>query len=176
MRNKRTLFWRTALRDLRGPRPEPAAGDVREARLRATAGVEAGLALTSWRGRSGRRYVAAVQALPEAEVADWDGAVVLAVVREPDGAARLVATACGDAPEARRRAWLAGAARRGASEIHVHRLAETPAARLAARADLATPGERARPDRSRRLRPRGGCEADPAPRAARPARAPSRSG
>jgi hypothetical protein len=178
MRNTRTLFWRTALRDLRASRPEPSAGvgEVREERLRAMAGVEGGFALSSWRGRSGRRYVVAIRDLAEADPADWDGAVVLAAARGADGAARLVATLCGDAPEARRRAWLGGVARRGADELHVHRLAETVAERRAVRADLATCRERASPEGARRSRPRAGCEADPAPRTTRALRAPSRSG
>lgn len=146
MKNVRTLFWRTALRDLERGRATtaPAATGVREERLRALATLgsaeDGALALSAWRGRSGRRYVVAAHPLAGAEVDECDGAVLLAVVRDAEGVARIVATATGEGlpDEARRRAWLARAARRGAAELHVHRLAETAAARRAVRADLGT--------------------------------------
>lgn len=169
MKNVRTLFWRNALRHLRGGRPVPApvAPAIREERLRAVATLGAtedgALALSAWRGRSGRRYVVAAHPLARADAGDCDGAVLLAVVRNAEGVARIVATATGDGlpDEARRRAWLARAARRGAQELHVHRLAETPVERRAVRSDLGAlppePGGDRRDARGRRGA--GGCSA-----------------
>ena len=164
MKNVRTLFWRTALRDLRSGSAASAmaATAVREERLRAVATLGAAedgaLALSSWRGRSGRRYVVAAHPLARVDAGDCDGAVLLAVARDGggEGTARIVATATGDGlpDEARRRAWLARAARLGAGELHVHRLAETAADRRAVRADLGTaaapPREDGRDARDRR--------------------------
>lgn len=122
--------------------PEPAR--VREERLRAVAGLEIAQALGAWRGRSGRRYVVCVRPLAgaaseELDAADLEGAVLIAVARSPDGEGRIVATASADnlAGEGRRRAWLAGLARRGACELHVHRLAQSAVERRTVRIDLA---------------------------------------
>ncbi len=136
MRNKRRIFWAAAMRDLReGPvRPDR----VREERLRATSGLLRGLDLTSWRGRSGRRYVVGVHPLTEGELLDVTEAVILAVRRDADGAARLVAAAAAG-PELRpqaRRAWIARVKSRGASELHIHRLAAGASERAAIVADL----------------------------------------
>src|SRR5436853_127609 len=58
MANRRNISWSTAMRDLRNDRTRRAG--VREERLRTTAGVRGALELSSWRGRSGRRYVVGV--------------------------------------------------------------------------------------------------------------------
>ncbi|MGJ3262440.1 MAG: hypothetical protein ACFE0R_04315 [Salinarimonas sp.] len=147
MRNIHALFWRDALRGLRaaggGARtavaPSAMAEEpVREERLRAAAGIEGGVGLSAWRGRSGRRIVVAVHPLGAVDPADLDGAVALAVAR-PDGApARVIAATTAESvrTEARRRAWLERVAARGAVEVHLHRLADGPQARRAVAADL----------------------------------------
>ena len=56
------------MRDLRQERARPEG--VREERLRATTGLLRGLDLTSWRGRSGRRYIVGVHPLTEGELLD----------------------------------------------------------------------------------------------------------
>ena len=117
----------------------PRAG-VREERLRATAGLREPPALTSWLGRSGRRYVVGVHEV-EPEMADVAEAVVIAVHRNPDGTSELVEVApLGPQTRPERLRWLARMRRRGATEMHVHRLAESEAERRAIAADLAAAG------------------------------------
>ncbi len=137
MANRRTLSWSTALRDLRGERTRRAG--VREERLRATAGLrDATLDLSSWRGRSGRRYVVGVHPLDEADILGLTEAVILAVRRDPDGTAHVidVATAGTRSGEEARTRWMHAARDRGATELHVHRLAEGEDERRAVIEDL----------------------------------------
>ncbi|WP_372423958.1 hypothetical protein [Salinarimonas chemoclinalis] len=148
MRNIHGLFWRDALRGLRGVGAVGSGGGaavaavadagVREEPLRAVAGLAGGAGLSAWRGRSGRRVVVAVHAIGTVDPADLDGAVALAVARPEGGRADVRATTTADAlaGEGRRRAWLERAAARGATEVHLHRLAETAEARRAVAADL----------------------------------------
>jgi hypothetical protein len=116
-------------------------GGIREERLRATAGLRGVMNLTSWRGRSGRRYVVGVHPLSEAELREVSEAVLIAVHRDRDGTARLVdvaAIGCGLSGSARR-AWLARTRRQGATEIHLHRLAESGEERQSIAEDLREP-------------------------------------
>lgn len=111
---------------------------VREERLRATAGLREPLPLTSWRGHSGRRYVVGVHALSEVEIADLTNAVLIAVERGGDGTAKVLdvaAPGAQTAPRIRIR-WLSRMRARGATEMHVHRLAESEEERRAVVADL----------------------------------------
>ncbi|HEX8666582.1 MAG TPA: hypothetical protein VF744_21405, partial [Beijerinckiaceae bacterium] len=126
--------WSMALRDLRR---EPARGGVREEPLRAAAALGA-LGLTSWRGRSGRRYVVGVHPLTEAEALAVADAVMIAVRRDDDGIAAVVEPAAAGAGfgTAAKRAWVSRARALGATELHVHRLAEDEGARQAIVADL----------------------------------------
>lgn len=114
--------------------------DVREERLRSTAGLRGtpALALSAWRGRSGRRYVVGVHELIEPDLAEMGEAVVIAVRRDQAGIAQPVSVAAsGESPRERlHRNWLARARLRGATEMHVHRLAETADERAAIVADL----------------------------------------
>lgn len=115
----------------------PRAG-VREERLRSTTGLRQATPMTSWRGASGRRYVVGVQAGIQADVVDMDGAVLIAVHRSDDGTASVIDVAA-PAPGTTRRSrlrWLALMRTRGATEMHVHLLAEDEAARDAIRRDL----------------------------------------
>ncbi|WP_346767077.1 hypothetical protein [Enterovirga aerilata] len=112
---------------------------IREERLRATAGLREPPALTSWRGRSGRRYVVGIHPANEAEVADLSDAVLIAVQRGEDGRAEMLDVLAPEARSSRRQRlrWLSAMRSRGATELHVHRLAESEAERRAVAADLA---------------------------------------
>ena len=112
---------------------------MREERLRATAGLrQAPLPLSSWRGRSGRRYVVGVHALDEAEILAVTEAVILAVRRDESGTAHVIDIATADSQpsgEARAR-WMSRVRSAGATEMHVHRLAEGERERREILADL----------------------------------------
>jgi hypothetical protein len=125
------------MRDHRHDRTRRAG--VREERLRAASTLRAGSApLSSWRGLSGRRYVVGVHPLIEAELLEVTDAVVLAVRRDDDGAARLVdaALAGSEVRERARTRWVEVVRDLGATELHVHRLAESDEERRAVVADL----------------------------------------
>ena len=113
---------------------------VREERLKATSGMRhVGLSLTSWRGRSGQRYVVGVHCLSdESTLLDATEAVMLAVHRGADGRARILAAIAVGVRECRTRhaEWLARAREKGANEIHLHRLAEDDGEREAIVRDL----------------------------------------
>lgn len=114
---------------------------MREERLRATAGLSASPALSSWRGHSGRRYVVGIHPLSEADLLDVTEAVLIAVHRDRDGVARVVDVAvAGAKPRERQRlSWMSSARDRGATEMHVHRLAEGDEERRAIVEDLREP-------------------------------------
>ncbi|WP_245442721.1 hypothetical protein [Methylobacterium terrae] len=119
MTSRRTLHWSVAVHGMKASRA--ARQPVREERLRSGATGD----LTAWRGCSGRRYVCSVY--PASAARDLVGdaaALVLAVARNAAGAAALLAI---------------GSVPAGATELHVHRLAETADDRAAAVADLAPP-------------------------------------
>ena len=119
------------MRDLRSDRVRSAG--LREERLGAGAP-----GLSSWRGRSGRRYAVGVQPLTEPELLGVVDAVVAAVRRSGDGVATVVdvAVAGREGREDARRDWMAAAQAAGATELHVHQLAATDAERRAVAADL----------------------------------------
>jgi hypothetical protein len=137
MANRRSISWSAAMRDLRNERVRRAG--VREERLRATVGLRGGaLNLSAWRGRSGRRYVVGVHPLSETDILDVRDAIILAVRRDEQGVAELVDIAtAGPKPRDRlRKSWMSTVRARGATEMHVHRLAEDDATRRAIVADL----------------------------------------
>ena len=136
MRNKRTISWSTAMRDLRNERARRAG--VREERLRATAGLGNAPALSSWRGRSGRRYVVGIHPLNEADLLNVTEAVLIAVQRDGEGVARVVdMTVAGAQPRDRQcLSWMSSIQARGATEMHVHRLARGEEERRAVIEDL----------------------------------------
>lgn len=113
---------------------------MREERLRTTAGLRGtpALTLSAWRGRSGRRYVVGIHALSEPEFDEVGNAVVIAVRRDGMGVAQPVSVAAsGESPRERlQRSWLARVSQSGATEIHVHRLAESADERRAIVEDL----------------------------------------
>ena len=130
--SRRILDWRQALSDLRADRaPRP---DIREERLgtQSTAAVR----LSCWRGRSRRRYVVTVQPLDTAPIAlssATDPRLLVALaVRRTAGVASIVAVGGIDAIEGRQ----ADVVSEGATELHLYRLADTPAERFAAIEDL----------------------------------------
>jgi hypothetical protein len=125
------------MRDLRNERVRRAG--VREERLRATAGLRGGaLNLSAWRGRSGRRYVVGIHPLSETDILDVTDAIILAVRRDAQGVAQLIDIAtAGPKPRDRlRKSWMSTVRARGATEMHVHRLAEDDASRRAIVEDL----------------------------------------
>lgn len=132
------------MRDL--DKERKARADVREERLRSAQGLRGtpALALSAWRGRSGRRYVVGVHGLAsdatDAEVVSVGEAVVIAVRRDGSGFAEMVdVTAAGESPRERLAPWLSRVRARGATEMHVHRLAAGEAERRAIVADLEVP-------------------------------------
>src|SRR5829696_1070902 len=102
----RRIFWAAAMRDLQ--QAHPPAG-VREERLRAAAGLRWVFDLTSWRGRSGRRYVVGVQPLTESDAAEVSEGVMIAVRRDAERVARLVDVVAAEPAfrAAERKAWAA---------------------------------------------------------------------
>lgn len=111
---------------------------MREEPLRATAGLRSPPTLSSWRGLSGRRYIVGIHPLDLKELLDFTNAVVLAVSRDRSGTAHVTdVVMAGPEPGAETRTrWLTDVEKRGASELHVHRLADTDARRRAILADL----------------------------------------
>jgi hypothetical protein len=124
------------MRDLRNDRTRRAG--VREERLRATAGLRSSSTLSSWRGRSGRRYIVGVHPLNERELLDVIDAVILAVKRDRAGMGLVVdaAMAGAEPAEQTRMRWLAKVQELGATELHIHRLAATEEDRRAIFEDL----------------------------------------
>lgn len=116
---------------------------VREERLRSLARLSAAtIALSAWRGRSGRRYVVGVHpldGLTVEDVEDLGDVVVIAVRRTEHGTARpaeVIAFGPGRCERRCRRLWLARHRLSQTTEMHVHRLAESEAERAAIVADL----------------------------------------
>ena len=88
--------------------------------------------MSSWRGVSGRRYVVIVHDLADADTIEAPGAVVLGVRRQEDGIAVLLGAGHhGNVVEC-----AAQAALDGATELHIHRLADSTAERDALVSDL----------------------------------------
>jgi hypothetical protein len=112
---------------------------VREERLRATAGLRPStLTLSSWRGRSGRRYIVGIHPVAEAEIAEVSEAIIIAVRRDAEGTAHVIdiATAGAHPNEQARARWASAMRSRGATEMHVHRLANGDQERRAIVDDL----------------------------------------
>lgn len=138
MTNKRALSWSAALRDLKDDRLRRQ--DVREERLRTAQGLRGSpaLALSAWRGRSGRRYVVGVHPAVEFDPEEMSDSVTIAVRRDNSGIAQMISVASsGESPRDHlRRVWLDRARHGGATELHIHRLAEDEGERGAIVADL----------------------------------------
>lgn len=111
---------------------EPGA-DAREMPLRSTAGLGE-RRFTAWRGRSGRRYVASVFSVTDDHALGFSDAVLLAVSED-----RQIIAARESGPfgiEAALTRWRRSVVLAGASEIHIHLLAEDGLRRRAALLDL----------------------------------------
>lgn len=136
---RRSLPWslvRSAIQADRDVRPS-----IREERLQ-VAGVEhrAKLTLSSWRGHSGRRYVVIVHPFSAGDLVLARDSTLIAVRREPSGTAAIVGMfAMRDHPrDFALGRFLERADESLATEIHIHRLAESEAARDAVIQDLST--------------------------------------
>lgn len=132
---QRHLSWAAALRDLKADRAERPV--IREERLRCNSGLRGtpALALSAWRGNSGRRYVVGVHSFSTQDVADAIPAVLIAVRRDAAGLASVV-DAIADRVIGRFETWAAACQKTGATELHIHRLAGDEADRAAIVADL----------------------------------------
>ena len=113
---------------------------MREERLKTTAGLRGtpALPLSAWRGRSGRRYVVGGHPAGAFDLDEMAEAVVIAVRRDDTGIAEMVSVATSnESPRDHlRRTWLDRVRTRGATELHVHRLADDEAERTAIVNDL----------------------------------------
>ncbi len=113
--------------------PPAASSTAREMPLRSTAGLT-GKRFTAWRGRSGRRFVASVFAVGDDHALGFTDAVLLAVDSE-----RRIVAARDSGPfgvESALMRWRQAVVQAGATEIHVHLLAEDGVSRRAALLDL----------------------------------------
>ncbi|GAU82612.1 hypothetical protein [Bosea sp. BIWAKO-01] len=107
--------------------------DAREMPLRSAAGLGE-RRFTAWRGRSGRRYVASVFSVTDDHALGFSDAVLLAVSED-----RQIIAARESGPfgiEAALTRWRRSVVLAGASEIHIHLLAEDGLSRRAALLDL----------------------------------------
>jgi len=136
MSNKPPLNWGREKDRMRGQRAAPP--EVREERLRTMAGLRgtAAVALSAWRGRSAHRYVVGIHDVGSADAVEAAPAVVIAVRRDEAGLASPIDVASIETA-ADAVAWVRLAQASGASELHIHRLAEAAAERAAVVADLA---------------------------------------
>lgn len=137
--SNRTISWAAALRDVKADRA--ARLPIREERLRTNAGLRGApaLAMSVWRGRSGRRYIVVIQPLDAPDLVAERGAVILAVARDERGQASIIAARGCEAGDPGFLGWLAACARLGARELHAYWLAETRSERAAVAADLGGP-------------------------------------
>lgn len=137
--SNRNISWAAALRELKADRVVRCA--VREERLRTNAGRRGApdLAMSVWRGHSGRRYVVVLQSVDAPDLVADQPAVVLAVARDGQSQAILIAARACEAADPGFLGWLAACATRGATEVHAYRLAESRSERIAIAADLGGP-------------------------------------
>ena len=111
---------------------EPGTGAC-EMPLRSAAGLGE-RRFTAWRGRSGQRYVASVFSVTDDHALGFSDAVLLAVSED-----RQIIAARESGPfgiEAALTRWRRSVVLAGASEIHIHLLAEDGLSRRAALLDL----------------------------------------
>jgi len=117
----------------------------REERLRTTAGLRGtpALALSAWRGASGRRYVVGIWDARHVELDELIEAVAIGVTRDGHGIAQLQGVAAGLGRDAGQK-WLGEMRRKGCTEIHIHRLCDGAEERSAVGDDLNPPSKGAR--------------------------------
>lgn len=117
----------------------------REERLRTTAGLRGtpAIALSAWRGTSGRRYVVSIHDARHVELEELIESVAIGVSRDSQGIAQLQDVAAGLGLEAGEK-WLGEMRRKACTEIHIHRLCEGAEERSAVGNDLKPPSKGAR--------------------------------
>lgn len=145
MSNKPPLHWGREKERMRGQHASPP--EVREERLRTMAGLRGSpsVALSAWRGRSAHRYVVGVHDVGSEIALEAAPAVVIAVRRDDAGLATPLNVASIETA-ADAVAWVRLAQASGASELHIHRLADAAFERAAVVADLSaasSPDDRA---------------------------------
>lgn len=108
----------------------------REERLRSTSGLRGSpaIALSAWRGASGRRYVVGIHSVKGFDAEEIVEAVVIAVTRNKNGIAELVSVTAPRSLTAAQ-SWL-GRLPNSTTELHVHRLADDDAGRAAILEDM----------------------------------------
>ena len=134
--SNRTISWAAALRELKTDRAIRLP--IREERLRTNAGLRGApaLAMSVWRGCSGRRYVVVAQPLDAPDLVAEHAAVIIAVARNERGQGSIIAVRGCEAGDPGFLGWLAACAGLGARELHAYRLAETRCERAEVAADL----------------------------------------
>lgn len=137
--SNRTISWAAALRELKADRA--VRSPICEERLRTNVGLRGApaTAMSVWRGRSGRRYVVVVQLLDAPDLVAEHAAVILAIARDEQGQASIVATRACEAGDRGYLGRLAACAKLGARVLHAYRLAETLSERIEIAADLGGP-------------------------------------
>lgn len=137
--SNRTISWAAALRELKTDRA--VRSPIREERLRTNTGSRGApaLAMSVWRGLSGRRYVVVVQPLDTPHLVAEQAAVILAVARDKQGHASIVAARACDGGDPGFLGWLAACVGLGARELHAYRLAQTRLERAEIAADQGGP-------------------------------------
>ena len=109
----------------------------REERLRTTAGLRGtpAIALSAWRGASGRRYVVGIWDARHVDLKELIESVAIGVTRDSHGIAQLQGVAAGLGHDAAGK-WLGEMRRKACTEIHIHRLCESAEERSAVAGDL----------------------------------------
>lgn len=144
-RSRKNFSWGAAMRDIKSDRAERP--EVRFEPSRSSAAfrmqVVSGIGTGAWRGKSGRRYVVGTYPANHDGIGQTTGAVYVAVAVAADGTHQIKSVRSYEANDGRLAGWLEQVVTRlGATEVHVHRIAETAAARAAMLEDL---GARATP-------------------------------
>lgn len=134
MSSRRHISWSAAMRSIEQDRTP--LSPVRELPLRSAGRADGSGKLTAWRGLSGRRYVATILHLTREDAFDAAAGVALAVHRDGKGHATIVAARACPVRDPGYLGWLAACCQRGATELHIHTLAEGEDGRKAVAADL----------------------------------------
>ncbi len=130
--------WHAAVRAMkqdRQARPEirfePSFSQTAR-RLTAVSGIGTG----AWRGRSERKYAVSAYTLANIDRIEDCTAVFIATTRDAAGEYLITSARSYTAGSGLLARWLEEVVRRGATEVHVHRIAPDEAARLAMMEDI----------------------------------------
>ncbi|UHC16037.1 hypothetical protein LRS73_26760 [Methylobacterium currus] len=132
MSSTRKISWTAAMHELAADRTKRTS--IREEPLRTA--IRGFYRLTAWRGHSGKRYVVTILPLTREDAVETTAGVALAVRRDASGVAALIAVRSCPQSDPGFLGWLAACCQRGATELHVHMLADGEAGRAAVVADL----------------------------------------